>query len=127
MEAVSGMGLQLGSEEGAPSTTVSQAILGVYQYGDGTRPAADVTFDNFELWRSVWRPEIAIQLPPTVSRKVNLTMSAAPNSSWAIEGAVDFTGPWANQGVLLVGPHGSAQFQDTDLPSPARFYRARLE
>jgi hypothetical protein len=127
MEAVSGMWLQLGSEEGAPSTSVSALMLGVYQYGDGTKPAADVTFDNFELWRSVWRPEMAIQLPSILSQKVNLTLSAAPNSSWNIERALDLAGPWTNLGGLVTGPHGSAQFQDASSPSPAGFYRARLQ
>ena len=72
----------------------------------------------------VWRTEIAIQLLSTIPPKVNLTLSAAPNSSWAIERALDLTGPWINLGALRIGTIGSAQFQDSN---PAGFYRARQQ
>jgi len=75
----------------------------------------------------VWRPEIAIQLLSTNSPKVNLMLSAAPNTSWAIERALELTGPWTNLSALLIGTNGSAQFQDTNSPYPAGFYRARLQ
>jgi len=127
MEAASGMRVQLVSEGGAPFTSVSDVLLCVYQYGDGTKPAAEVTYDNLELWTSVWRPEVAIQLLSTNSPKVNLTLSGAPNSSWAIERAVKLTGPWTNLSALLIGTSGSAQLQDTNSPHPAGFYRARLQ
>ena len=127
MEAASGMHVQLGSERGAPITSVSHVLLCVYQYNDGTKPAAEVTYENLERWTSmlpVWRPEIAIQLLSTIPPKVNLKLSAAPNSSWAIERALELTGPWTNLSALLIGTNGSAQFQDTN---PAGFYRARLQ
>jgi hypothetical protein len=91
------------------------------------RPPAEATYDNLERWTSivVWRPEIAIQLLSTNSPKVNLTLSGAPNSSWAIERAPELTGPWTNLSALLIGTNGSAQFQDTNSPYPAGFYRAR--
>jgi len=130
MEAASGMQLHLDSDGRPPFTSVSDAILCVYQYSDGTKPAAEVTYDNLELWTSmlpVWRPEIAIQLLSTIPPKVNLTLSAAPNSSWAIERALEPTGPWTNLSALLIGTNGSAQFQDTNSTSPAGFYRARLQ
>src|SRR4029434_9962127 len=79
MEAASGMQLQLDSDGRAPFTSVSDALLCVYQYSDGTKPAAEVTYDNFELWTTVWQPEIVIQLPSTIPPTVNLTLSAAPN------------------------------------------------
>jgi hypothetical protein len=130
MEAASGMHLDAGTDVGAPVTSGTGVILTVFQYNDGTKPAAEVTYDNLERWTSmfpVWRPELAIQLPSTLSPKVNLTLSAAPNSSWAIERALELTGPWTNLSALLIGTNGSAQFQDTNSPHPAGFYRARQE
>jgi len=128
LEAASGMRLHTASEVGAPITSGSDVFLTVFQYNDGTRPPAEVTYDNLERWTSIfpgWRPEIAIQLLSTNSPKVNLTLSADPNSSWAIERALKLTGPWTNLSALLIGTNGHAQFQDTNSPSPAGFYRAR--
>ncbi len=82
--------------------------------------------DDFVTVKYVWRTEIAIQLLSTIPPKVNLTLSGAPNCSWAIEHAPEPTGPWTNLSVLLIGLNGSAQFQDTNAPSPAGFYRARV-
>ena len=130
LEAASGMHLHTGTDLGAPITSGSGVILNVFQYTDGTKPAAEVTFDNLERWTStfpVWRPEIAIQLLSTIPPKVNLTLSGAPNSSWAIERARELTGPWTNLSALLIGTNGSAQLQDTNSPYPAGFYRARLQ
>ena len=125
MEAASGMHMDAGTDVGPPITSGSEVFLDLFQYTDGTRPAAEVTFDNLERWTSVWRPEIAIQLLSTIPPKVNLTLSAAPNSTWAIERALELTGPWTNLSALLIGANGSAQFQDTNSPYPAGFYRAR--
>ena len=128
MEAASGMHLHAGRDMGAPITSGSDVFLTVFQYNDGTRPAAEVIYDNLERWTStfpVWRPEIAIQLLSTIPPKVNLTLSAAPNSSWGVERALKLTGPWTNLSALRIGANGSAQFQDTNSPYPAGFYRAR--
>ena len=130
LEAASGMHLHTGSDVGAPITSGSDVFLTVFQYNDGTRPAAEVTYDNLERWTSVfpvWRPEIAIQLLSTIPPQGNLTLSAAPNSSWAIERALELTGPWTNLSGLLIGTTGSAQFQDTNSLFPAGFYRARQQ
>jgi hypothetical protein len=127
MEAASGMHMDAGTDVGPPITSGSDVFLSLFQYTDGTRPAAEVTFDNLERWTSVWRPEIAIQLLSTIPPQVNLTLSGAPNSSWAIERALELTGPWTNLSALLIGTNGSAQFQDTHSPSPAGFYRARQQ
>ena len=119
-----------GRDVGAPITSGSGVSLNVFQYNDRTRPAAEATFDNPERWTSVfpvWRPEFAIQLLPTIPPKVNLTLSASPNSLWAIERALDLTGNWTNLITLLIGTNGSAQFQDTNSPYPSGFYRARLQ
>jgi hypothetical protein len=128
MEAASGMLMNAGTDVGPPITSGSQVFLSVFQYTDGTKPAAEATFDNLERWTSVfpvWRPEMAIQPLPTPN--VNLTLSAAPTSSWVIERAPELTGPWTNLSALLIGTNGSAQFQDTNSPYPAGFYRARLQ
>jgi hypothetical protein len=130
MEAASGMHMDFVSEGGAPITSVSDVLLNVFQYSDGTKPPAEVTYDNLELWTStlpVWRPEIAIQPLSTIPPKVNLTLSAAPNSSWDIERAPALSGPWTNLSALLIGTNGSALFQDTNPPYPAGFYRARQQ
>jgi hypothetical protein len=90
--------------------------------------ASDGLFSSdFATVKYVWQTEIAIQLLSTIPPKVNLTLSGAPNSSWAIEHALELTGPWTYLSTLLVGPNGSAQFQDTNSPNSAGFYRARQQ
>jgi len=90
--------------------------------------ASDGLFSSdFATLKYVWRTEIAIQLLSSIPPKVNLTLSGAPNSSWAIERALEPTGPWTNLNALVIGTNGSAQFQDTNSPYPAGFYRARLQ
>lgn len=128
MEAASGMHMDAGTDVGLPVTSGSEVFLSMFQYTDGTRPGAEVTFDNLERWTSifpVWRPEIAIQLLSAIPPNVILTLSADPNSSWAIERALDLTGPWTNLSALLIDANGSAQFQDANSPASAGFYRAR--
>ena len=130
MEAASGMHMDAGTDVGPPITSGTEVFLDLFQYTDGSKPAAEATYDNLERWTSifpVWRPEIAIQLLSTIPPKVNLTLSAAPNSSWAIERALDLTGPWTNLSTLLIGTNGSSQFQDTNSLYPAGFYHARQE
>src|SRR5262249_43869127 len=130
MEAAWGMHRDGGTDVGPPITSGSEVFLSLFQYTDGTKPAAEVTYDNLERWTSifpVWRPEVAMQLLSIIPPKVNLTLSGAPNSSWAIERALEPAGPWTNLSALLIGTNGSAQFQDTNSPHPAGFYRARLQ
>jgi hypothetical protein len=127
LESASGMHLHTGPDVGAPITSGSDVLLTVFQYNDGTRPPAEVSYDNLERWTSIWRPEIAMQPLSTSSPNANLTLSAAPNSTWAIQRALELTGPWTNVSAVLIGPNGSAQFQDTNSLSLAGFYRARLQ
>jgi hypothetical protein len=116
-----------GNGDDRPQTKSSLAIGSdgaVYVAGaseDGLFPSDFVTV------KYVWRTEIAIQLLPTIPPKVNLTLSGAPNSSWALERALELTGPWTTLGALRIGTNGSAQFQDTNLTSPTGFYRARQQ
>lgn len=127
MDAASGMHLHAGRDVGPPITSGTHVFLTVFQYNDGTRPAAEVTYDNLERWTSIfpiWRPEIAIQPLSTVPPTVNLTLSADPDSSWTIERALELTGPWTNLSTLLIGTNGSAQFQDANSPDSAGLYRA---
>lgn len=129
LESASGMHLHTGTDAGAPITSGSHVFLTVFQYNDGTRPPAEAIYDNLERRTStfpVWRPEIAIQAS-TNSPNVILTLSAAPNSSWAVERAPQLAGPWAKLSTLLIGANGSAQFQDADSPNSAGFYRARQQ
>jgi hypothetical protein len=106
--------------EDRPQTKSSLAIG-----SDGAVYVTGASDFDFVTVKYVWRPEIAIQLLSTIPPKVNLTLSAAPNSSWAIERALELTGPWTNLSALLIGTNGSAQLQDTNSPYPAGFYRAR--
>ena len=108
-----------GNGDDSPQTKSSLAIG-----SDGAVYVAGTSDDDFATVKYVWRPEIAIQLLSTIPPNVNLTLSGAPNSSWAIERALELTGPWTNLSALLIGTNGSAQLQDTNAPSPAGFYRA---
>jgi hypothetical protein len=109
-----------GNGDDRPQTKSSLAIG-----SDGAVYVTGASDGDFVTVKYVWRPVIAIQLLATIPPKVNLTLSAAPNSSWAMERALELTGPWTNLSALLIGPKGSAQFQDTTPPYPAGFYRAR--
>jgi hypothetical protein len=57
-------------------------------------------------------------LDPKREREENLTLSVAPNSSWAIERALERFRDWHEW---------FSQFQDTNSPRPAGFYRALLQ
>ncbi|MBI4327288.1 MAG: hypothetical protein HY674_18790 [Chloroflexi bacterium] len=50
VEALSGMRLATASEAGGAPFMTGRIGLGLFQYTDGTQPAAEVTFDNLELW-----------------------------------------------------------------------------
>ena len=106
-------------------TTEAKSSLAIGS--DGAVYVTGTSDGDFATVKYVWRPEIAIQLLSTIPPKVNLTLSGAPNSSWAIERALALTGPWRNLSALLIGTNGSALFQDTNPPYPAGFYRARLQ
>jgi hypothetical protein len=112
--------------EDRPQTKSSLAIA-----SDGavyvTGASVGIFLSDFATVKYAWRAEIAIQLVSATPPKVNLTLSGAPNSSWAIERALGLTGPWTSLSALPIGTNGSAQFQDTNSPYPAGFYRARQQ
>jgi hypothetical protein len=59
---------------------------------DGAFYVTGTADEDFATVKYVWRPEIAIRLLSTIPPKVNLALSAGPNSSWAIERALEPTG-----------------------------------
>ncbi|MFO1500088.1 MAG: hypothetical protein U1G07_17150 [Verrucomicrobiota bacterium] len=82
---------------------------------------------DFATVKYLWQTEMAIQLLSAVPPKLNLTLSSAPNSTWAIERAVELAGPWTNLNTLVIGPDGTAQSRDTIPLSPSGFYRSRKQ
>ncbi|MHC1764358.1 MAG: hypothetical protein AB9869_08630 [Verrucomicrobiia bacterium] len=72
---------------GAPWTSGDSPWIGVFQYTDGTLPAAEATFDNFEL-RTYEVPQVAIE------RAVQLTWPAPAGINYAVEGGPTVQGPW---------------------------------
>jgi hypothetical protein len=72
---------------GAPWTSDGLLWLGVFQNTDGTLPAAEATFDNFEL-RTHEVPQVGIE------RTVQLTWPAPTGMNYAVEGGPTVQGPW---------------------------------
>lgn len=71
---------------GAPWTSGNSPWIGVFQYTDGTLPAAEATFDNFEL-RTYEIPQVGIE------RAVQLAWPAT-GMNYAVEGGPTVQGPW---------------------------------
>ena len=71
---------------GAPWTSGNSPWIGVFQYTDGTLPAAEATFDNFEL-RTYEIPQVAIE------RAVQLAWPAT-GMNYTVEGGPTVQGPW---------------------------------
>jgi hypothetical protein len=88
VEAMTGMHLFFSSDpRGSPLFSGDALNLEVFQYNDGTKPAADVTFDNLELR--------AYEVPPvSIERAVRLTWPASPTVDFAVEGSPTVQGPW---------------------------------
>jgi hypothetical protein len=72
-------------------------VAGVSQYTDGTLPAVEATFDNFEM-RTYEIPPLGIQ------RAMRLTWPAPAGVNWAVESAPTVQGPWVTiQDPVLPG------------------------
>jgi len=71
---------------GAPWTSGTAPLLGVFQDTDGTKPPAEATFDNLEF-RTYEVPQIALE------RAVRLTWPDT-GTSYLIEAAPTVQGPW---------------------------------
>lgn len=114
--AITGMTLQVQSDPGgAPWTSGVSPWLGVWQYTDGTLPAAEATFDNFEL-RTYEIPEVGIE------RAVQLTWPVPSGMNYAVEGAPTAQGPF-----LPVPEWSMPGMQTMTVPASeaARFFRLR--
>jgi hypothetical protein len=86
--AITGGTVQVQNDpSGAPWTSGISPWIGVFQYTDGTLPAAEATFDNFEL-RTYEVPQVAI------GRTVQLTWPAPAGMNYAVEGGPTVQGPW---------------------------------
>jgi hypothetical protein len=55
----------------------------------------------------------------------NLSLLAAPNSSWTIQRALQLSGGWTNVGTVVTDTNGFGLLQDTPRPAGGAFYRAR--
>jgi hypothetical protein len=98
---------------GAPYTSGSKVFLAVWQATDGTRPAAEATFDNFTLRLS--------DVPPlNITRAVQLAWPAPAGLNYTVEAAPAVNGPWLPiQNLEIPG----IQNQTVPLSGPAQFFR----
>jgi hypothetical protein len=78
-EALSGMRLAFGAESSAAPYTYAGAGIGLFQYTDGTRPAATVTYDNLGLW--------TYRVPITHYVDVTSASPTPPYTNWATAAA----------------------------------------
>jgi hypothetical protein len=84
--SLSGMDLAVSPDVAGGPFVSAGGALGVFQYNDGTLPAAVATYDNFELWKYDI-PRLGSQ------RAVRLTWPAT-SMNYAVEAAPSPEGPW---------------------------------
>jgi hypothetical protein len=84
--SLSGMNLVLSTDLQEAPVVSGGAAVGVFQYNDGTQPAAVAAYDNFELWK--------YDVPRLDSqRAVRLTWPAT-SMNYGVEAAPTLQGPW---------------------------------
>jgi hypothetical protein len=88
--ALFGQTMYVGNDRsGAPWTSGSTPWLGVFQCTDGTLPAVEATFDNFELRTYAYEaPKLGIE------PAMRLSWQAPASVGWSVEGAPTTQGPW---------------------------------
>ena len=89
---------------GAPFTSFG-AVLGLFQYTDGTKPAALVTYDNLEM-RTSEVPGVGIE------QAVRLSWPVSSAINYTVEGAPTPQGPW-----VPVQDAGVPGFQKLTVPA----------
>ena len=95
IEALTGMRLQWWKDAKEPPLFFGDSFhLEIFQYTDGTRPAAEATYDNLEV-RTYEIPQVGME------RTVQLTWPAPAGMNYAVEGAPTVSGPWLPLNELL--------------------------
>jgi len=85
---LSGMNLTLAADLPGPPFISGSVGVGVFQYNDGTQPAAVITYENLELGKFE-TPRLAIE------RAARLTWFAPAGVNYGVEGAPTVQGPWS--------------------------------
>lgn len=98
-----------------PWTTGTTPMLGVFQFTDGTLPAAQATFDDYQI-RSYGMPQVAVE------RTVRLAWPESDAMTYGVESAPTAQGPW-----LPVVSNPCPGFQQLTLPAThdMQFFRVR--
>ncbi len=88
--ALLGQTMYVGDDRsGTPWTSGYSLSLGTFQCTDGTLPAAEATFDNFELRTYAYEaPKLGIE------PAMRLSWQAPASVGWSVEGAPSTQGPW---------------------------------
>jgi hypothetical protein len=99
----------------APWTQGTSPMLGVFQFTDGTLPAAQGTFDNYKMC-SYATPQVAVE------RTVRLAWPESESRTYGVESAPTAQGPW-----LPVGSSSCPGFHQLTLPAVEgmQFFRVR--
>ena len=92
---------------------------------DQTYNPAYIYFGPNFLLDAIVAPTLSIQPPSAGASSISMGFSGSPGSTWNLERAPSIAGPWTNIGSLTIGTNGVGQFQDTNPPAGAGFYRAR--
>jgi hypothetical protein len=108
---LSGINLSLHADLAGAPFTAAGVTVGLFQYNDGTLPAAIATYDNLELRK--------YEIPPLgITSAVRLSWPAV--ESYSVLGAPTVNGPW-----LPVNDTARPGMRQMTVPldSPAQFFR----